>query len=62
MVIVVLLIALRGDIKRRYKKLGILCLEWEGRRPLDIAVIILVTLELVVSEDFMTFLNQLKVI
>ena len=62
MVIVVLLIALRGDIKRRYKKLGILYLEWEGWRPLDVVVIILVTLELVVSEDFMTFLNQLKVI
>jgi len=57
MVIVVLLIALRGDIKRRYKKLGILYLEWEGWRPLDVVVIILVTLELVVSEDFMTFLN-----
>jgi len=54
---VVLLIALRGDIKRCCKKLGILCEEWEGRRLLDVVVIVLVTPELAVSEDFITFLN-----
>ena len=57
---VVPLIALRGDIKRRYKKLGISCEEWEGRRPPDAAAIVLVTPESAVSEDFMTFLNRLK--
>ncbi len=59
-VVVVLLIALRGDMKRRCKKLGISCLEWEGRRPPDAAAIVLVTPESAVSEDFMTFLNRLK--
>ena len=58
---VVPLIALRGDIKRRYKKLGISCEEWEGRRPPDAAAIVLVTPESAVSEDFITFLNRLKV-
>ncbi len=59
-VVVVPLIALRGDMKRRCKKLGISCLEWEGRRPPDAAAIVLVTPESAVSEDFMTFLNRLK--
>jgi superfamily II DNA helicase RecQ len=34
-VVVIPLIALQGDIMRRCKKLGILCAEWESRRPLD---------------------------
>jgi superfamily II DNA helicase RecQ len=60
--VVVPLIALRGDIKRRYKKLGILYSEWEGQRPPDAAAIVLVTPESAVSEDFITFLNRLKAI
>ena len=59
-VVVVPLIALRGDMKQHCKKLRISYLEWEGRRPLNIIVIVLVTLELAVSEDFITFLNRLK--
>ncbi|KAF2175999.1 hypothetical protein K469DRAFT_761469, partial [Zopfia rhizophila CBS 207.26] len=51
-VVVVPLIALRGDMKRRCKKLGISCEEWEGRRPPDAAAVVLVTPESAVSEDF----------
>ena len=61
-VVVVPLIALRGDMKQHCKKLRISYLEWEGRRPLDAAVIILVTPKSAVSKDFMIFLNQLKAI
>ncbi|KAF2187528.1 P-loop containing nucleoside triphosphate hydrolase protein, partial [Zopfia rhizophila CBS 207.26] len=59
-VVVVPLIALRGDMKQRCKRLGISCAEWEGRRPPDAAAVVLVTPESAVSEDFMTFLNRLK--
>src|SRR5437764_936096 len=59
-VVVVPLIALRGDMMRRCKELGISCAEWEGRRPPDAAAIVLVTPESAVSEDFMTFLNRLN--
>jgi superfamily II DNA helicase RecQ/uncharacterized C2H2 Zn-finger protein len=59
-VVVVPLIALRGDMKRRCQKLGISCAEWEGRRPPDAAAVVLVTPESAVSEGFMTFLNRLR--
>jgi superfamily II DNA helicase RecQ len=56
-VVVVLLIALRGDIKRRCQKLGISCVEWESRHPPDAAAVVLVTPKLAVGEAFATFLN-----
>ncbi|KAK4906400.1 hypothetical protein LTR66_017719, partial [Elasticomyces elasticus] len=59
-VVVVPLIALRGDMTRRCKELGIPCAEWEGRRQPDAAAVVLVTPESAVGEDFMTFLNRLK--
>lgn len=59
-IVVVPLIALRGDMMRRCRQLGISCAEWEGRRPPDAAAVILVTPESAVGEDFMTFLNRLK--
>jgi superfamily II DNA helicase RecQ len=59
-VVVVPLIALRRDMMRRCKKLGISCAEWQGRRPPDAAAVVLVTPESAVGEDFMTFLNRLK--
>jgi len=59
-VVIVPLIALRGDMMRRCKKLGISCAEWEGRRPPDAAAIVLVTPESAVGEDFATFLNRLR--
>lgn len=59
-VVVVPLIALRGDMMRRCKKLGTSSAEWEGRRPPDAAVIVLVTPESAVGEDLATFLNRLR--
>jgi superfamily II DNA helicase RecQ len=59
-VVVVPLIALRGDIMRRCRKLGISCAEWESRCLLDAAAIVLVTPESAVGEEFATFLNQLR--
>jgi superfamily II DNA helicase RecQ len=56
-VVVIPLIALRGDMMRRCKWLGILCAAWEGRRPPDAAAVVLVTPELAVGEEFATFLN-----
>jgi superfamily II DNA helicase RecQ len=60
-VVVVPLIALRGDLKRRCVQAGISCVEWESRRPPDEAAIVLVTPESALSEDFMTFLNRQQV-
>jgi hypothetical protein len=57
-VVVVPLLALRGDFKRRCIQAGISCVEWESRRPCDEAAIVLVTPESALSEDFMTFLNR----
>jgi superfamily II DNA helicase RecQ len=56
-VVIVLLIALRGDIKRRCQKLGISCVEWESRHLPDAAAVVLVTPKLAVGEAFATFLN-----
>ncbi|KAI8930521.1 hypothetical protein NX059_012133 [Plenodomus lindquistii] len=58
-VVVVPLIALRGDMMRRCRKLGISCAEWDSRRPPDAAAIVLVTPESAVGEEFATFLNRL---
>jgi hypothetical protein len=40
--------------------LGILCVVWEGRCPPDAAVVVLVTPESAVEEEFATFLNWLR--
>jgi superfamily II DNA helicase RecQ len=56
-IVVVPLIALRGDMKRRCQKLGISCVEWESRHPPDAAAVVLVTPRLAVGETFTTFLN-----
>jgi superfamily II DNA helicase RecQ len=59
-VVVVPLIALRGDIMRRCTKLGISCVEWDSRRPPDAAAVVLVTPKSAVGEEFATFLNRLR--
>jgi superfamily II DNA helicase RecQ len=56
-VVVLPLIALRGDIMRRCRKLGISCAEWDSRRPPDAAAVVLVIPKLAVGEEFATFLN-----
>ncbi|EYE89895.1 P-loop containing nucleoside triphosphate hydrolase protein, partial [Aspergillus ruber CBS 135680] len=57
-IVVVPLIALRGDLQRRCARLGIVCVEWESRQPPDEASIVLVTPESAITEDFMTFWNR----
>ncbi|EAW22049.1 uncharacterized protein NFIA_024280 [Aspergillus fischeri NRRL 181] len=59
-VVLVPLVALRADMTRRCQELGISCVLWESRRPLDAASIVLVTPESAVSPDFQTFLNWLR--
>jgi hypothetical protein len=54
-VIVVPLIALRCDMKRRRQKLGISCVEWESRHPRDAVAVVLVTPKSAVGEAFTTF-------
>jgi RecQ family ATP-dependent DNA helicase len=59
-VIVVPLIALRGDMKWRCQKLGISCVEWDSRHPPNAAAVVFVTPESAVGEEFATFLNRLQ--
>ena len=59
-VVVVPLIALRGDMKRRCDMFGIECVEWESTQPPDGAAIILVTPESAVGGAFGTFLNRMR--
>jgi superfamily II DNA helicase RecQ len=59
-IVVVPLIALRGDMKQRCKKLRISCVEWESCRPPDAAAVVLVTPESAVGQAFATFMNRLK--
>jgi superfamily II DNA helicase RecQ len=59
-VVVVPLIALREDMKRRCEALGIRCAEWKPQRPPDAAQVVLVTPESAVKGGFHTFMNRLK--
>lgn len=59
-VVVVPLLALRGDIHRRCQELQLSSVEWESRRPVDSASIVLVTPESALTEDFFAFLNRTK--
>jgi superfamily II DNA helicase RecQ len=59
-VVVVPLIALRGDMKRRCDEFGIVCAEWEKARAPDGAAIVLVTPESAVGKEFGTFLNRMR--
>ena len=59
-VVVVPLISLRQDLRRRCEAMGMRCEEWDGRRPPDAAAVVLVTPESAVSGGFMTFLNRMR--
>ena len=61
-VIVILLILLRGDIKTRYKKVGIKYVKWDSYKPYKQALVVLVTPELAVSKSFRNFINRQRVI
>jgi superfamily II DNA helicase RecQ len=57
-VIVILLILLRGDIKTRYKKVGIKYIKWDSRKPYKWALVVLVTPESAVNKSFRNFINR----
>ncbi|KAF9733878.1 hypothetical protein PMIN01_08221 [Paraphaeosphaeria minitans] len=59
-IVVVPLIVLRGDMKRRCEKLGISCAACESRHPPDAAAVVLVTPESAVTQEFATFMNRLR--
>lgn len=59
-VVVVPLLALRADLKDRCDQLQISCVEWESRRPVDDASIVLVTPESALTADFFSFLNRAR--
>ncbi|CAI7613116.1 unnamed protein product [Penicillium viridicatum] len=59
-VVVVPLLALRGDLHHHCKELKLSSIEWESRRPVNSASIVLVTPESALTEDFFTFLNRAK--
>lgn len=57
-IVVVPLVALRADLQQRCQTLGISCVEWDSRRPVDGASVVLVTPESALSETFQIFLNR----
>jgi RecQ family ATP-dependent DNA helicase len=59
-VVVVPLIALRSDMKRRCDKFGIMCTEWMRTRQPDGASIVLVTPESAMGAEFGTYLNRMR--
>ncbi|MGI4799967.1 MAG: DEAD/DEAH box helicase [Janthinobacterium lividum] len=59
-VVVVPLIALRQNMIKRCKELGIACGEWVAGKQFDNASMVFVTPESAVSPGFMSFLNRIK--
>ncbi|KAL8685459.1 MAG: hypothetical protein Q9218_007746, partial [Villophora microphyllina] len=59
-VVVVPLIALRQDMTRRCRELGVRCRSWSSTHPPDDAQIVLVTPESALGEGFVRFLNRLR--
>jgi superfamily II DNA helicase RecQ len=57
-IVIVLITALRANIIDRYNKTKIEYIVWDSKRPLYLARIILVTLELAISKAFSRFLNK----
>lgn len=59
-VVVVPLIALRRDMKRRCQALGLECVEWSSSQIADGADIVLVTPEAVFTASFQKFMQRMK--
>jgi superfamily II DNA helicase RecQ len=59
-IIIVPIVALRQDIYERSNEKGIPCAEWDGKRPLYYARIILATPESVVIPAFGRFVEEKK--
>ena len=58
-IVIVPMVALRSDMKRRCDALGIGCVEWDANSPRE-AKIVLVTPESAVTKGFWNFLNRLQ--
>jgi len=59
-IVIVPMIALRADMKRRCDDVGISCIEWNSRKQPDKASIVLVTPESVFKKGFQGFVNRLR--
>jgi superfamily II DNA helicase RecQ len=59
-IVIVLIVALRQDIYERSNEKGIPYAEWDGKRPLYNARIILATLESAVTPAFDRFVEEKK--
>ena len=59
-IVVVPLITLKQDLRRRCQVMGIDYQEWDRRYPPDNARIVLITPESSRSDDFVRFINRLK--
>ena len=59
-IVVVLLVLLQGDLKRRCNESGILCSIWRSGRATEAASIVLVTPETALTKGFRDFINLLR--
>src|SRR5579862_514407 len=59
-VVVTPLIALKQDMQRRCRELGLECVEWEARRKMHDSCILLVTPESAISQGFMNHMRKLQ--
>jgi superfamily II DNA helicase RecQ len=60
-VVVTPLVALKQDMRRRCRELGLECQEWSTRKKMHDSCILLVTPESAVSQGFMNYLRKLQV-
>ena len=59
-IVIVLLVALQGDLQQRCEQARITSLVWSSQRPFESASIIFVTPESAVSKTFAGFINRLQ--
>ena len=59
-IVIVSLIALKQNLKRRYEKMSIRCVEWNSQKFFDTASIVLVTSKFAIRNKFWTFINRLR--
>jgi len=57
-IVVVPLVSLQGDLKRRCDESGITCRVWDSKRPTETASIVFVTPESAVTKTFGIFINR----
>ena len=59
-IVIVSLIALRQNLKRRCEKMSIRCVEWNSQKSFDAASIVLMTSKFAIRDEFRTFINRLR--